>query len=462
MNRTSIQERWLPLAFSAILLALPAHADLVVSPKQVGASVDFGQVKSGFIKDDVYKNQPITRTGVYMTTSGVYNERLEIRMTIGGLFWLPLMPPNDFSPGARILQFGPGVGEAQGVYSFGNPAEPSSRLQFGLFPIKYNPDAANLGEYLYRSGTYPGYIWNGGWSYVNSASYLAQGVRWTLPSFNGKLTHDFTLFMERDIEPIHDLSPGYIVTAKPVPFVEVGAGAVWAHAVSLKKETERNGITPNRIENAYSKTTDRPVNYAGDSSPCEDSLTAGSSSSDCGYYTFRGFKTMARASVDVGMLLGLNAIPSGEFKLYSEIALLGVQNQPFYYENRLERMPVMVGLNLPTFGLLDRLAVEAEYHKSRYANTITMPLNDNLPLPITSFQDNPINYADGAYENTKDDWKWSVYGKRRITEAVTLYGQVATDNARHFGVVMATPYDLPATRTIGEWYYVLRLDFGIF
>jgi hypothetical protein len=453
----------LPIAALAALLAFqPGRAELVLNPHEVAASVDFGQIVKGYVKDGVYENQPISRTGVYLTATGTHNERFEVRMTVGGLLWLPLMPPSDASAGARIVQFGPGVGQAQGIYTFGDLQKPSAKLQVGLFPIKYNPDASNLGEYLYRSGTYPGYIWNGGWSYLNSAAYLAQGVRYSLYTFNGMLNHDFTLFMERDIEPIHDLSPGYALTARPLPFLELGAGVVWAHAIALKKETGETGVTPHVAANAYSKTTNRPYNYAGDSSPCKDSLAANASSSDCGYYTFRGFKTMARASFDVGALLGVEQIRAGEFKVYSEVALLGVQDQPFYYENKSERMPVMFGVKLPTFGFLDALSYEMEYHKSRYANTITMPINDNLPLPITSFSDNPINYADGAPENTNDDWKWSVNAKRRLTEGVNLYAQVASDNARHFGVVLATPYDLPATQSPSQWYYVLRLEFGLF
>ena len=33
-------------------------------------------------------------------------------------------------------------------------------LAVGYFPYKYNPEARNLGEYLFRSGTYPVYLTN--------------------------------------------------------------------------------------------------------------------------------------------------------------------------------------------------------------------------------------------------------------------------------------------------------------
>jgi hypothetical protein len=463
MNNRIMKRAACSLALLLPVLAGPAMAELVINPHEVAGSIDFGQIVKGRIKGATYEDQPITRTGVYLTVSGVRDERLEVRMTVGGLLWLPLMPPTDASPGARIVQFGPGVGQAQAIYSFGDVENPSSKLQFGLFPIKYNPDAANLGEYLYRSGAYPGYVWNGGWSYLNSASYLAQGVRFNLPTFSGKVTHDFTLFMDRNIEPIHDLAPGYLLTVKPNSIFEIGAGAVWAHAITLKKEEAANGISPEKKDNAYSKATGRPVNYAGDSSACldyyNDKVANAAGKSDCGYYTFRGVKAMVRASADIGALLHVDAIRPGDFKLYGEVAVLGVQDQPFYYDDVTRRMPMMLGLNVPTFGILDRLAVEMEYYRSRFLNDIGQPLNSNLPLPTA---DPPSDYGPGTKEYTKDDLKWSVYARREITQGLTLYAQAASDNARHFDVVMANPYDTPATRTPSEWYYVLRLEFGLF
>src|SRR5690606_35616763 len=134
-------------------------------------------------------------------------------------------------------------------------------------------------------------------------------------------------------------------------------------------------LSPKDENNAYSKTTGMPVlginpALCGSSDPALQALCADPDSAraaqtyadwqsgNVGYYTFRGFKTMARVSLDIGALAGLDMVRPGEFKLYSEVALLGVEDQPFYYEDKLERLPVMAGIRLPTFGLLDRLSVE--------------------------------------------------------------------------------------------------------
>ena len=476
----------------ALAAASGAQAsDLVVNPKQVGASVDFGQIVKGEpLGTQPSDGQPLTRTGVFLTSSGTYDRKLELRMTIGGLFWYPL--PESPTP-ERIVRFGPGVGQVQGIYSFGDPENPSAKLQFGLFPYKYS-ESMNLGEYLYRSGTYPGSLWSGGWSYLNAANYMAQGAHFNLPTFGGTLVHDFTLFMERDIEPTNDLSPGYMVTYKPTGFFEAGAGVVWSHALTVN--TKR--LSPKNSQNAYVKSTGAPVqsltvvcssNNPSVQALCADQDTArgrdswtawaacdvdndgkpdaNGDCSDIGYYTFRGFKTSARASLDIGMLLNQDRIQPGQFKLYGEIALLGVEDQPFYYEDKSERMPMMLGISLPTLGLLDQLSVEGEYHKSRFKNTVGLLYDREVPVPLKDASgDNPYSYSDIAVaadesKFTQDDIKWSVYARRQITEGVTLHAQAASDHLRHFGPEVK-PTESPVTRTPSQWYYVLRLDFGIF
>ncbi len=432
-------------ALAGIFAAVTANADLVRNPPQVSAYVDVGQIVegniyAGAVLEGPIENQTITRTGVYLTESGVYHDRLTIRMTIGGLFWFAIPETQDFQ--TRRVQFGPGVGQVQGIYAFGHdPKNPVATLQFGLFPHKYS-ESVNLGEYLYRSGTYPSMLTSGGWSYINAASFLAQGIRLTVPMLNGTLKHDLTVYMERGLAPAHDLSPGYMVTYKPLPFLELGAGVVWSHAISLDSDR----LAPEDPANAYDKTTGRPV--TGDTAAvneCRDNQT------NCGYYTFKGFKAMARVSADIGSLLGVDGIRPGDFKLYAEAALLGVEDQPYYYEDKMERLPIMFGVNLPTFGLLDRLAVEAEYLNSSFPNSNVEVLQARYPIPVSD----PY-----SYDMNDDSWKWTVYARRRVVDGVTLYAQAASDHLRHFDYA-AVPAAQTATPKASDWYYVIRLEFGM-
>ena len=480
-----------PLSIPAALGCLLAlavsqgRAELERHPIEMGTSIDVGKVVKGQFGNIPADGQILTRTGVYLTESGTYNKKLDIHLTIGGLFWFPEPYQKNFQN--RIIRFGPGVGQAQAVYAFGDAGNPWAHLQLGLFPLKYNPDAKNLGEYLFRSGTYPGYLWTGGWSYINSASYLAQGLRFTLPTLNGKVTHEASLTMERDIEPAHDLSPSYMITAKPSSAFEFGAGVEWAHGIALQPDTI---VTPNGRDNAYNKATGKPLLPADIGKPgysvgdtaivpdndprigqavpgrvntvYTDTAGNGTPKDQLGYYTFRGFKAMARASMDIGDLIGSEAIAAGTFKLYGEIGVLGIKNQPFYYDKLSERMPIMFGINIPTFKLLDMLSFEMEYHKSRFPNTIVSAFDNQLAIPVPPSTDWRVyDTANPAYkEVTKDDWHWSLYARREVYDGIRLYAQVASDHLRHIDPEVK-PLGEPTTVRPGEWYYVMRLEFGI-
>jgi hypothetical protein len=449
---------------TGLMAAVAAQADVVRNPSHFGASIDVGNIVKGTLYEEGSKigkadGQVLSRTGVYLTESGVINDRLEVRLTLGGLFFTLLPEKPDNSQTRRVL-FGAGVGQAQAIYSFGeDPKQPSAGLQFGLFGHNYG-ESANLGEYLYRSGAYPQYLVTGGWALMQSASYMAQGVRLNVPMLEGKLSHDFTLYMERDIEPAHDISPGYMVTYRPLGFLELGAGGVWSHGLPLKSDKV---LTPKVLQNAYSKSTHRAV--SGDTtgqgggtspSPCATQLAdTVAGNPDCGFYTFKGFKVMGRASADIGMLLGVDAIRAGDFKIYTEIALLGVQDYDYVYDDKGERMPIMAGVNVPTFGLLDRLSVEGEYRRTRFPNTIGSALGDQRPLPVGSGE------SPYAYMEKKNYYKWTAYARRQVSEGVTVHAQAANDHLRSYGTIFANPAHRPTTEKNSDWYYVLRLEFGI-
>ena len=178
---------------------------------------------------------------------------------------------------------------------------------------------------------------------------------------------------------------------------------------------------------------------------------------------------MGRVELDIGEMLGVSAA-TGPFKLYSEIALLGVKNQPVYYENRLQRMPVMVGLHVPTFGLLDLLAVETEYLSNPYQDSqqeLSINLNESLVGPSMPLPDLP----QGAYDAPRfqptaihgDDWKWSVHAVRTLTPGLKAKVQVANDHMRlkNFDVAGILPSSYPQTAMKSEWYYMAHLEWAL-
>ena len=423
-------------------LVFAAHADVKIerSPLQIGTNIDVGQVvkgANGFEGDDPpaqLEGQMINRIAVFLNQSTTVNDRLTIKVGIGGLFFY-FLPENRTQAATRTTQFGPGVGQAQGIYNAGDMANPWT-FQFGLFPYKYNPDAKNLGEYLMRSGTYPGYLVTGGWSIINSAQYLASGLRINKKFAGGKFSMDANLFLERDVEPIYDLSPSVVLDYKPNDVFEIGAGSVFAHALPVQPIKD----TPHSAENKYLNDSLAPNDTVG-----------------IHYFTFQGIKLDAHASVNFGSLIGADWLGKNDMKLYAEVALLGVKDYPYYYSDKLARMPVMAGFNWPTFKLLDVLATEVEYRKWEFPNDIDQAYEYELPIWVIPGGDA------AAYDKKtakKYDWKWTVYGKKKLMEGVSVYVQAASDHMRSIRSDF-TPERRPITRTPSQWYYLFRLEFGI-
>jgi hypothetical protein len=176
------------------------------------------------------------------------------------------------------------------------------------------------------------------------------------------------------------------------------------------------------------------------------------------YYTFQGIKLMARAALDFKEFFPSTHFTPNDLRLYAEVALLGVKDYPFYYENKLERMPIMFGFNVPTFRFLDILSIQAEYYKSRFPNNLDNLWKQGLPVWTLDEPEYPTRYNPEKY--TRDDWKWSIYGKRHVIKGVELFFQVATDHLRSLHYEGRFSY-WPIAQNPSQWYYMTRLEFGI-
>lgn len=240
-----------------------ADVTIVRKPLKTGAAWEFGQVIHGMDRDEVVadvESAPFNRLGVSLTQSLLANDEFDMTVGVGGIFWNPF--PNRSSAAFTVnTQFGPGITEATGIYHFGARERKDLYLQFGYFPVKYNQNASNLGEYLFRSGTYPGLVFTGGpgsWSFVNGAHYMAQGARLHWDAFDGALSQDFTLFFERDYSPMFDLTPSYLVNFKPGKVFEIGAGISYNHLIPMKPSQVR----PKRDANHLVTFENLPANKA--------------------------------------------------------------------------------------------------------------------------------------------------------------------------------------------------------
>jgi hypothetical protein len=174
---------------------------------------------------------------------------------------------------------------------------------------------------------------------------------------------------------------------------------------------------------------------------------------------------MARATLDLKKIFPFEAFGREDMKLYSEIALLGVRNYPVFYTRRSERMPIMAGVNLPGFRLLDLISLQVEWFKSPWLNNTAQLANEAIPLPIF-----PIASDTVASKNEwndlakKDDFKWSLLVQKKIGKFITISGQAADD---HMRMVSSRYFYGPQfdhneiTVSKDDWYWMTQISWGI-
>jgi hypothetical protein len=334
----------------------------------------------------------------------------------------------------------------QSVWGFAAENRDTILTEFGLFPFKYNPQVQDLGEYLFRSGTYPGTLYSG-FETADKIRLCGLHVSSIFNTF-GRLKMDLLFTNELDQYPMHDFNLSCIATYSPGRPLEFGAGLCYAHLISLdeRKTTPWTDTVIYPASRRRAPTIYQWIAYV-------DPVTH-----DTIPYTFRGLKAMARVTVDPLWFLRFGSLlAKDEGKLYGEGAILGVRNYPGWYEKRSERMPVMVGINVPTFKLFDVLSLEGEYYNSPYWNTPYLVWTQRSPVPFSGTSGVP-DYTSWQ-PNNDNHWKWSLYGSRKITSRLRLSAQVASDHLSEMQYTGPVPsyvgYREVVPRT-QDWYYMLR------
>ncbi len=440
----------LPLLWGGLLGAAFAQPDsLRMAEFKPTLMTDFGHIVKGEYSSEITA-YPLNRNTVILEQSATYNS-WEFVAGFKGILWFPFTPGGT-EPHLRTMRVDPRLSRAEAIWNFGDAAP--GYIEFGYFPYKYNPDARNLGEYLYRSGTYPGIVRStDGFNLMNYAQYDALGVHVHLSQANGLITHNVNIFSEPNIARTGDLTPGYELAVN-LPLVQLGMGAAYNRLISYAPSRRQ----PKRFENGYYRIDSAGVSvYEGPyltaiSSRQTKIANGGDSIHALHYYKQQGVKLMARAAVDLGFLLPEEHRNSADFRIFAEAALLGLEDQPFYYDDKAKRLPIMVGINVPTFKALNVLSLQAEYYGSRFANSKAF---NETGLPVWSANS---TYKPSDY--TQDDWKWSVYAQRSLTRLLRLHVQVANDHLR----LPIFDYNISESslmRNRSDWYYLVRIECGL-
>lgn len=291
----------------------------------------------------------------------------------------------------------------------------SLNLELGYFPVKYNPQATNLGEYLFRSNTYPPVV-TSGFELADKVKLLGIHLQYH-QKFFGSLNHHFYSNLETEIFPLHDLSLGYILNYfTPSKVIDFGAGGQFSRFLPSNSKITTPGLDPENL-GSFNGNDYIFIDY-------QDTIPI-----DTTKYSFAGIKLMYRLTFDIKPLLGLDFLGKEDFKVYGEAAILGVKNYKGWYDNITERMPRMVGINFPTLGIIDLVSIEFEYYKSPYPNEYVNIWKNRSPAP---FEGRSITDT-SSYEDLiqkDDDLKWSVYASHKITKNLRVSAMFASDHIK--------------------------------
>jgi hypothetical protein len=358
-----------------------------------------------------------------------------------------------------------------------DPKDSLLNVAIGIFPYKYNNDARNLGEYLFRTGCYPGFIYS--YDGFDMTGAPLSGIRVSNNLF-GSWHNELFLTSELYLYPSMDFSLTYLTNFTPFSnkVLNIGGAIQFYRLFPVD-----NAVTQPKF---YQQMTvadgkDAPNWYV-------------KSNGDIAYYTFAGTKLMGRFEFDPKPLIGgLSILSPEDLKLYSEAIILGVKDYPastdsnqftnqkpinqFGYNKLMEKMPIMLGLNLPAFKILDVLSLEVEYYGKKYVNRVPLFANSDrmlrLPLPydpnLNSGQPDGSNegglygksglYTKSTYYGGAAQWKWSVYAKKTLFNNFNITAQLARDHSF---------IQTPLTQNIDyeeifikdkQWYWMLKFGY---
>ena len=420
------------------------------------ASMQAGQAKNYYYKDDIeYNHQWIQQNFLHLGIDATYSKKLQIKMGIEGRLWYSLPDQSGKTTGQAYALYDKtltySLYEACGTYLFSNllGSPLSLSITAGLFRYKYNPEVRNLGEYLFRSLAYPAVLIN----YFDQTDARLAGIKISsdLPLDEDflKLHGDLMLTFETEMYPFFDATPSFVGNCMIGKFLDVGLGVSLYHVLPVNSSLTRPQTDPRNlyIKNGHTY-----------------------------FYTYGGTKLMARLSFDPKGILqyvGAEEIASlfgkEDLKIYSEAALLGLENYPhndsvkspqqnkgnlWGYDTLSHKIPVVMGFNFPGFKVLDLISFEFEWYGCSYPMNLAnaVRLGGQYAYPI------PAEYTKPLWWYTSDNWKWSVYAKKMLANNhLSIILQFARDHMR-FQHILDEPkvYEEALVRP-NDWWWTTKV-----
>lgn len=335
---------------------------------------------------------------------------------------------------------------ASGIFHFNANNAVFFEIESGLMEYAFNNEVKNLGNYLYRSTSYPFFI-RTKLDYIYSN---LMGLRAQVGLIDNQLQFGAIINTIIDHPPFFDWDFGlYASYSTPNKLIDAGVGVVFERFASVND------------------TLTDCINIKG---------TLGDTSA-----TLRGTKLDARLTFDIKQLFGNNDMfGPNDAKIYLESAILGFEEYDFFsYDDVLEqsltdtnviippkpslsnRLPILFGVNLPTFKIMDLLCIELEYCKWPYAldwwGEGTQPSPKPVFPGVSSTRDSTwrIIYKD------KDNWKWTVYLKKSISK-FDLIAMFANDHILYETFKPESHnYTEQSLRDHTDWHWYVKLQYNL-
>lgn len=360
--------------------------------------------------------------------------------------------------------FIPYITEARFTYFSGEREKSPFLIDAGFFPFQYNADTRNLGSYLLRGPVYPGILFSEFESQTLDGS-VANILGTHAQVKHGMFTHDILVRSEIEFPPVSDLSLVYISTLKLGGAMEVSAGANFYRLFSMKPAatdlTDRKGFPINNPKDVVAEG-ETPHPYMGNYAHI-DTVTG-----DTTLLSHRGIKVMGRLSLDPKPWLGIEGWGSQDLKIYGEAAIIGTKDYKGVYEDISERIPVMVGFGLPSFGFLDESVLEVEYYRAPFRDDYRRLMAEASPIPNSNKTYDPNRLPGSEYDVTnvtEDDWKWSLNLAKTFQQSLRLSLQIANDHFRPATHVNSNPAVAErlesALTTTKDWYWAFKLGYSL-
>jgi hypothetical protein len=344
----------------------------------------------------------------------------------------------------------PYIAEARFTYAAGEKARPWLQVTGGLFHYNYNLNIKDLGLYLLRGSVYPGLLISG--FETRDVLPIANVLGLWARHAGGIFTHDLILQSETELKPYFDLSLAYIGQARVSSFFSFGAGVNFYRLLPGDFKVSHHPFNPvyETAEDHVANPYQREFIY----------VDTDGGKRDTSYLGFDGTKVMADFEFDPKPLFASGGIFGPEdLKLYGEAAVMGLNFDKAHeaiYGGLAERVPVMFGFNIPAFGFLDHLSLEAEWYGAKFRDDLErlQPHQDDPTSPI------PVTLSDTLREVHGDDYKWALHAAKTIQGHFKISAQVANDHFRpggtaHFPAIPPT-YET-ATTASEDWYWMAKI-----